>query len=1223
VSESFGRSFVVDAGHHVVRVEPRRTWSHPGSVHSPEELLANGISRPIEGPSLTERDERFKVGHVDTFANLYNLISRTYLGKFDEALKHSVENARAMETDTNLLRLRAMRQIPTATLKWSVVPDNPKDSDQSAIADQVSKIIRRGNRFLPMINSLNSATWYGKYAINLAFGEKMVDGVPRVAIKDWLPVHGDKIRYRYNDHEPVIIVRATSPSAEMFKEDCVRVEEATGIVLRKKHLRETFLIHTFDPMDSEFLVGADRAGGVRGVGLRSRVYWAWFLQKEGFAYMMDALQRLSTSGAMIGKYPMGNHEAREAVLESLANLYRDNIAVFPTNANGDQKWYDHIPLSNVAYDTLMQFIGYLDEIMTLCFLGQTLSTGTGATGMGSKVAELHADTKKQIIRYDAMNLAETLTDDLVATIVRLNKWSYGKRVYDKGQDLPFGLTFRFAVDQENIEQSIGGANALKMLGIPFDGEPLRDELGFTAPRDPSLAIGITPMNTLPYGGGMVPQGVAQGDAGQGGTPDPDGAEPIPGRADEFPGVPPGQDPAMAKYGEDGDLVRYAAQTHDPLSVICGFWLRPDAAHAMAVQGGSPPEDLHVTICSLGRLPDLGIGGLQRALAATQRAASHWAPLTGRTSGLGRLTPSAFAENRNDALVALLDVPGLAQVRQHVINAFRHAGVNVATEHGWVPHITLSRLPKGAPTPNISVADIPVAFGKLVLHVGSRWYGFPLDGSVVARYAKGRKPADGQGAFDFGGGGEPEPGPVGGGLELPKPKEAPDSPFSLKPPDQGVARKTQGSLLTGGSALDKATASFVKASQKAPLPGQTELLPAPAPAPTNPVAAAPKGSLLGRLRENSAKAQAVAREQAPELAIKPQPRIPQPAPTQAPALASASVQSLSEKSPSFSDTQLDKPPRDLSAFARALPGVEHHANPEHRDGMGLLKEFRDAMLRAEANGEIQRNAEGRFDQRLPDAAMKPFGEFTKRYHGEARKRFVNRHRDPQGADDALTTAVMEYMARPEIIEDSHLSSDPVTYLMNRASFRYRDSARRNSRFESADRETSGEGGRSYASQIEDTRTPSPEEQARDKEASGAGDYVKDAIGRFVDQHIPKPKADLLGGREISPDQDPAVLKFLMRKMLGDDRFGGNQYERKKLGLNDLTRKNIAKLLFHDGRGGEDGEGEVPDSAVTPEQELTARRLLLRLRSLPNVDKLFDHLADKISRYSRSDEAPHDA
>jgi phage gp29-like protein len=53
-------------------------------------------------------------------------------------------------------------------------------------------------------------------------------------------------------------------------------------------------------------------------------------------------------------------------------------------------------------------------------LGQTLTTEADATGLGSGVADAHKDTLAQIVRYDALNLEESLTHELVRIIQILN-----------------------------------------------------------------------------------------------------------------------------------------------------------------------------------------------------------------------------------------------------------------------------------------------------------------------------------------------------------------------------------------------------------------------------------------------------------------------------------------------------------------------------------------------------------------------------------------------------------------------------------------------------------------------------------------------------------------------------------------------------------------------------------------------------------------------------------
>lgn len=491
----------IDVGTHVSATDPNasrgvnRDWlranpGHAGIVEDVARIAAPAIARAASEARLIGRQQSimhpgerpgFQISHHDTFQQLYQSVNKTYWVRYDEALKHSRENARVMENDTMLYSLCQRRFIPTCILTHQIETDDPDNPEQAAISRRISRMLNKIKRFHFLKRQLNSGNWQGHAGVQLFWEKIQVDGATAMVPRRWLPIHGDKIIYGW-DHEPAIAVRAGSDSAKRHKEDVIRYENGEAISLRRRHLRDCFAIHQFEPADRDFLYEGDQAGQVHGLGLRSRVYWAWFLRTEGMSYVLDALQRISSLGMLIGYFDEGNQDSHDQVLDSLINVFRDNMATFPRRTGKDGSCIEHIEPGNVAYDVLFRFMEYMDELMLLAFLGQTLSSQAGATGLGSQVAELHSDTKRQIIKYDALSLAETISDEILEPMIRMNRWSYNGRIYH-GQDLPFGVNYRFLVNDDAVAERIQAAEAMQTLGQPIDLNSLRRDLGFTPPTD--------------------------------------------------------------------------------------------------------------------------------------------------------------------------------------------------------------------------------------------------------------------------------------------------------------------------------------------------------------------------------------------------------------------------------------------------------------------------------------------------------------------------------------------------------------------------------------------------------------------------------------------------------------------------------------------------------------------------------------------------------------------
>ena len=122
---------------------------------------------------------------------------------------------------------------------------------------------------------------------------------------------------------------------------------------------------------------------------------------------------------------------------------------------------------------------YFEHHMERLIVGQTLSAGTEGGGLGGTgVAKLHEDTKFQLLQFDADNLAETLTDDLVGPMLRLNVPS-----------ADFGIRFEFNVESpENADKMEAVSKAVSM-GVTFKMDEVRELTGMSRPEEGEETIG--------------------------------------------------------------------------------------------------------------------------------------------------------------------------------------------------------------------------------------------------------------------------------------------------------------------------------------------------------------------------------------------------------------------------------------------------------------------------------------------------------------------------------------------------------------------------------------------------------------------------------------------------------------------------------------------------------------------------------------------------------------
>lgn len=143
-------------------------------------------------------------------------------------------------------------------------------------------------------------------------------------------------------------------------------------------------------------------------------------------------------------------------------------------------------------------------------------------------------------------------------------------------------------------------------------------------------------------------------------------------------------------------------------------LYPDQATAksLAVEGGEPVDELHVTLAYLGRTGDVSFTA-DDVVAAVRGAVAEHQPLSGSVGGLGVFP----AGDDGTPVWAPVDVPGLETLRENIVRSLDEgptAGA-VARNHGYTPHLTL-----GYDLPSIKpAAPHQVRFGEAFVVFGDQ------------------------------------------------------------------------------------------------------------------------------------------------------------------------------------------------------------------------------------------------------------------------------------------------------------------------------------------------------------------------------------------------------------------------------------------------------------------------------------------------------------------------
>lgn len=181
------------------------------------------------------------------------------------------------------------------------------------------------------------------------------------------------------------------------------------------------------------------------------------------------------------------------------------------------------------------------------------------------------------------------------------------------------------------------------------------------------------------------------------------------------------------------------QDSDHPGLLVALWPPPDVAHALAVDGGEPEEDLHLTLayCPTANPDQIQLAQL---IVRLSELAGHQRPVGAKVSGLG-VFRTAGGDDGKHVLYASVDAPDLDSLRMGACRTLCDVGLDKSKEHGYTPHITLEYVPVGAGTEGTGVesdevvsrlfdrtGEVSFHFDRLVLAMGGDRLEFPLTGS---------------------------------------------------------------------------------------------------------------------------------------------------------------------------------------------------------------------------------------------------------------------------------------------------------------------------------------------------------------------------------------------------------------------------------------------------------------------------------------------------------------
>ena len=362
--------------------------------------------------------------------------------------------------------------VTLAGLEWAIIPEDEENPRLVELARRLTDIVKAVPRRSDLFRALHEAVWYGCSAVNLVYER---DAILGVRVKEWVPFASDTLAFdQYGNlamrvgsayiNEPSVTDLGFDSLVHLFDEN-----ERRAVIL---HRVFTTAPNFIDPNTSETVY--------RGVGARDVCWYIWLLKQEILQNAAAYAERYAL-GIRVGYYPAGNDAAKSEMLTILQNLVNDNSVVLPRIGPNESMYDIDIKDANAGRAQIfMEMVNWLSGKLKEAILGQSLSSETGGTGLGSGVADLHADTLSRVIRYHADTLGESVTQDFVRVLAGM---------LGATEEEARGIRFAFAPERPNPKDRLEAIEKFVSLGGRVSEREVRDLLGLGEPADGEAVLG--------------------------------------------------------------------------------------------------------------------------------------------------------------------------------------------------------------------------------------------------------------------------------------------------------------------------------------------------------------------------------------------------------------------------------------------------------------------------------------------------------------------------------------------------------------------------------------------------------------------------------------------------------------------------------------------------------------------------------------------------------------
>lgn len=225
---------------------------------------------------------------------------------------------------------------------------------------------------------------------------------------------------------------------------------------------------------------AARSGYLTRAGLYRVLAWPWIMRQFSLRDMAEWLEIYGLPLRM-GKYPVGAQPDDKAVLaRAVRELGRNAAGIMPEDMQ-----IELVAAASGASEPFLAMVNYCDAAISKAVLGGTLSATPAATGLGSGVANLQGEVRRDLLVSDARQLQGTLTRDLLWPLAALN--GLGS---DPGRGPRWVFDTREPADLSAFSQSL--ERLVKAgVGPHITVDWVREQIGLPEPTASQAVLGVS------------------------------------------------------------------------------------------------------------------------------------------------------------------------------------------------------------------------------------------------------------------------------------------------------------------------------------------------------------------------------------------------------------------------------------------------------------------------------------------------------------------------------------------------------------------------------------------------------------------------------------------------------------------------------------------------------------------------------------------------------------